>query len=465
MPSIPLNNMTPVSKPARSIDPILLIGSILLLAAALTWILPSGRFQHRLDPRTGQNLVVPGSYQPVPAAPVGPWGVLLALPQGLIDAASVVFYVFLAGGALTVVEKTGALGNTLDFVVHRFEHRPRLILVLASLLFLAGGASYGMYEEVLAFLPLLCALMRRLRWDGSIALAASVGSASVASSFSPFETFHLGISQPLAELPLFSGFAFRTTVFVAAIGIWFAYMLWQAQRIRASHPGAAAEPQAAPAAPPRWSARDAAVLAVMNGGMAALVAGSVLLKWELVHFSALFVAIGFGAGLVGGLGWRLTAESFAEGFRRLAFAAILVGFARAISVVLANGAVLDTIANALFSPLQTLPLSGAAGMMLVSQSALSIPLPSDSGKAMVSLPVMLPLADLLGLSRQLVVTAYHNSCLISGLITPTAGSLLAMLALAEVPLSRWLRFIAPPVAMLLCLSALSLWVGVYLGVH
>ena len=157
----------------RSIDPLLLITSILLLATLLTWIIPAGRYQRHRDPATGQNLVVAGSYQPGPAQPVTPWGMALAIPQGLIEAASVVFYCFLAGGALTVVEKTGAIGNTLDHLVARFGGRPELILLLVSVLFLAGGASYGMYEEILAFLPLLCALMLRLGLKGEMAVALS----------------------------------------------------------------------------------------------------------------------------------------------------------------------------------------------------------------------------------------------------------------------------------------------------
>ena len=149
----------------------------------------------------------------------------------------------------------------------------------------------------------------------------------------------------------------------------------------------------------------------------------------------------------------------------MALAAALVGFARAISVVLANGLILDTIANALFSPLRHVSLSLSAILMYVSESILAFPMPSDSGRAVMSLPVIVPLADLLGLSRQMVVNAYQYSGVVSGLITPTAGALLAMLAIAEVSYGRWLRFMAVPFALLFTLSVVAMVIGVKLGVQ
>ena len=190
----------------------------------------------------------------------------------------------------------------------------------------------------------------------------------------------------------------------------------------------------------------------MNGGMLYIVLSGIFLHWELRQFSAIFVLMGVVAGLAGGMGWRGTSEQFAEGFRRLALAAIVVGFARAISVVLRSGLILDTIANALFSPLRHLSLSQSAIMMFISESTLAFPMPSESGRAMMSLPVMIPIADLLGLSRQIVVNVYQYSGLVSGLITPTAGALLAMLAIAGVSYGKWLRFVAVPFALLFTLA-------------
>src|SRR5260370_21215285 len=197
-------------------DPLLLIGSIIVLGAILTWVLPAGRFDRKTDPQTHRTIVVPGSYKSVAQHSVGPWGALVAITTGLVEAGEVVFFVLLAGGALTVVDATGAIGNLLNHLLWRFGGHPLLVLGLASILFLIGGASNSMYEEILAFLPLLCALARRLGLNHEMALAISVGTASVAAVFSPFNTFTLGISQTIAHFTLFSRFALRSASLIFA---------------------------------------------------------------------------------------------------------------------------------------------------------------------------------------------------------------------------------------------------------
>ncbi|HEX6894798.1 MAG TPA: hypothetical protein VF146_05975, partial [Bryobacteraceae bacterium] len=146
----------------RSLDPILLLGAIIVLAAGLTWILPAGRFERVRDGHSGRTLVVPGSYSSVPRSPVGPWGLLVAIPQGLVEAADVIFFVLLSAAGLTVVEATGAIASFLNHTVARYGRRPLIVLALASVLFHVGGATNAMYEEILAFIPLLCAPMQRL---------------------------------------------------------------------------------------------------------------------------------------------------------------------------------------------------------------------------------------------------------------------------------------------------------------
>lgn len=447
----------------RSMDPFLMLGAMILMAAMLTWVLPAGRFQRIKDEKTGRTLVVPGSFRSVPRTPVGPGGALTSIPQGMIEAAEVIFYVLLAGGAITVVEATGAMSNFLDHTTRRFGHSPMLVLAIASILFLIGGAAESMYEEILAFLPLLRLLMRRMGLDPVIALGVSVGTASVAGAFSPFNTFTLGISQPIAQLPLFSGFGFRTVFFVLAMAIWAGYLAWYAKRFPAAGPKENSETDAARVS--KWSARDLAVLVILNGGIALIVGGGIFLHWELREFAAVFLAMALAAGLVGGLGWRGTSEQLAEGFRRMIVAAAIIGFARAISVVLADGQVLDTIANALFNPLRNLPVGLSAVMMFISQSILAVPMPSDSGRAMMSLPVAIPLADLLGVSRQVVVTAYQYGGVVSNLMTPSGGTLLAMLAIAGVSFRKWLQFMAIPFLLLSILGAAAMIAGVKLAIQ
>jgi uncharacterized ion transporter superfamily protein YfcC len=443
-------------------DPLLLLGAILIVAVALTWVIPAGQYERSSDSQNGRTQVVPDSYKRVPPHPIGLGGLLLAIPDGLDRAAPIVFFVLLAGAALTVVEMTGAVSAVLDSLAKYFVRRPLLILPLISLLFLFGGASYAMSEEIIAFIPLLCALMRRLRLPNTMAVAVSLGSASVASTYSPFNTYALGISQPMAGLQLFSGYAFRSVVFAVAIPTWLGYLTWQAYRMGTAHQIVPDDERKTWASGdlPRTNPRDYLVLVILNVGLAVMIVGAILWSWDLRQFCAVLIAVGVLAGLAGGLKLRGTSEAFAEGFRRVALAAVLVGVARSVSVILETGMVLDTITVMLFQPLHRMPAAASGVMMLVAQSVLNFPMPSMSGQAMLALPILVPLADLLHISRQVVVLTYQYASLTSDVIAPTYGGMLAMLTVAQVPFTKWLRFMLPIYLILFTISATAIVIAV-----
>jgi uncharacterized ion transporter superfamily protein YfcC len=451
----------------RTMDPLLLLGCIMIVAAVLTWVIPSGQYERSADPQSGRLQVVPGSYHRVPPHLVGLARLLLAIPQGLVQAAPIVFFVLLGGAALTVVETTGAVGAILDSFAQHFVRRPLLILPLVSVLFLFGGASYAMGEEIVAFIPLLCALMRRLQLPTTMAVAVSLGSASVASAYSPFNTYVLGIAQPMVGLPLFSGFAFRSLVFAVAVPTWLAYLMWQAHRTRTTLAGEGDLPDgiAIRGDSSQAGVRHYLVLALLNTGLAVMIVGAILWSWDLIQFCGVLIAIGLLAGLAGGLRLRGTSEAFAEGLRRVALSAVLVGVARAVSVILEQGMILDTITDMLFRPLRHVPRAASGVIMLASQSLLSFPMPSASGKAVLTLPILSPLADLLQISRQVVVLSYQYSLVVADLITPTYGALLAMLTMAEVPFTRWLKFVFPIYLVLFAISAIAVAAAVQIGLQ
>ncbi len=450
----------------QGLHPLAQLMGIVILASVLTWILPAGQYDRMKDTRTGRTLVVPGSYHPVERNPAGPWSTLMAVPLGLLSAGKVIFYVLLSGAAMTVIEATGAMSAVVDSVGKRLSDRPLWVIPAVSMLFLAGGASYGMYEEVLAFIPVLCVLGRRMGFDGVAMVAASLGTATVAGAFSPVNTFLLGISQPMAELPLFSGMAFRTVIFIAAMAIWFGFLWLYGRKTRrvVTEP---ADRAIEPASGGRQAGRRTVILvaAALNATMVMLVIGAALWNWGLEEFAAAMLGMGVACGLLGGLGVQGTAAGFADGFRRMAYAAVLIGVARAILVTLENGRVLDTIAWFLFSPLNHAGREASGVFMLAAQWIISVPIPSDSGKAMVTLPVLVPLSDLLGVSRQVLVSAYTSSTVISGIVTPTGGTILAILAMAEVSLTKWLKAVAPVCAALLVLSLAATVIGTRLGLR
>jgi uncharacterized ion transporter superfamily protein YfcC len=428
-----------------------------LLAAALSYVVPAGAYDRRDDPATGRAVVVPGSFHRVPAAPVGPFRAVVGIPKGIADAAAVVALIFLVGGAFAVVERTGALAWGVHRLVDAVGGRPLVVIPIVSLAFAAGGALENMQEEIIAFVPVLVVLAGRLGLEPLTAAAMSVGAAAVGSAFSPVNPFQVGIAQKLAELPLFSGWAYRTALLAAALALWIAFTVRHARRTR--RPPAAEEPDGAPPE----QGRAGIVLGLVVAAFALLVLGIARFGWGFDELSALFLVMGVVAGFVAGLGLAGTADAFAEGFRAMAPAALLVGFARAISVVLADGRILDTIVHAAVTPIAGLPVALSATAMIGAHLVIHVPVPSVSGQAALTLPILVPVADLIGLSRQVTVLAYQTGAGLCELVTPTNGALMAILAAAGVRFEGWLRFALPATAALVLLGAAAVWLGVAVG--
>ena len=441
--------------------PLILLLGCLLAAALLSHLLPAGRYQRRDDPATGRSVVVPGTYQHVPAHPLGPFQALVAVPKGLVDAASVVFLVFLVGGAFAVVEQTGALGRAVGWLARRLDRREALVIPIVSLAFAVGGVTENMQEEIIAFVPVLLLLSRRLGFDPLTAVAMSIGSASIGAAFSPIDPFQVGIAQKLAELPPLSGGLFRTVFLALAIGLWTWGTARYARRTQVAPELVEGTGRVGEVA----GARTGIVLGLVLTAFVLLVLGILQLGWGFDELSAVFFAMGLAAGLVAGLGWSGTAEAFVTGFRSMAGAAMLVGFARAIYVALDQGQILDTVVHGLFTPLADLPVAASAIGMMAAQTVLHVPVPSVSGQAVLTIPILVPVSDLLGLSRQVTVLAYHYGAGLCEILTPTNGALMAVLAAAGVPFESWIRFAVPLWGLLFGLAGLAIAIGIATGLQ
>ncbi|PYO66102.1 MAG: YfcC family protein [Gemmatimonadetes bacterium] len=442
--------------------PLVLLVAGLALAAAASWVLPTGQYERRDDPITGRRVVVAGTYHPVAASPLGPLRALVVIPKGMVDAASVIFFVFLIGGAFTVVDRTGALRSAVEWLVRHLKRRDALVIPATCLVFALGGVLDNMKEEIIALVPVMLLLVRRLGFDPVTAVAASLGSAAVGAAFSPINPFQVGIAQQLAQLPLLSGGPFRVGFLLLALGIWIWGTLRYAVRTRAGQQ-AGAQREATP--PQESSARRGAVLVVVLATFVGLVVGVLRHGWGFDQMAALFFAMGIVAGVVGGLGAGGTAAAFADGFTSMAYAALLIGFARAIYVALDEGRIVDTIVRGLFAPVAGLPLALSALGMMVLHTAVHVPVPSPSGHAVLTLPILVPLSDLLGLSRQVTVLAYQYGGGLCELLTPTNGALMAILAAAGVRYEHWLRFVLPLYGLLLGLGAIAITIGIGVGLR
>jgi len=443
-------------------DPLTLLVACVVLAAGLTYVLPAGEYQRREDPATGRRVVVAGTYAPVDPKPVGLFDAMVAIPRGMANAADVVFLILFGSAAFTVVDRTGALATGVSWLVARLGHRQLLVIPVISLLFATGGVIENMQEEIIALITILVALTRRLGFSPIVAVAMSIGAAFVGAAFSPINPFQVVIAQQVAEVPRLSGWAFRTVVLAIGLIVWIAATMRYASRTRgpAVIP-AAGEAVTAPANLPR----HVTILAIVGVTFVVLAWGLLSQGWDFDHLTALFFVMGVAAGLVGGLGFGGTARAFTEGFREMALAAVIVGVARAIFVVLEDGRIVDTIVGALFMPIADLPTAFGALAMMAAHIGLHVPVPSVSGQAVLTMPIMAPLADLLGMSRQVAVLAYQYGAGMMDMITPTNGGLMAVLAAAGVGYDEWLRFAGPLMALLTALGAVAVMIALAIGLQ
>lgn len=442
--------------------PLTLLLAAVAIAAVLTWILPAGEFVRVEHPETGREVVQPGSYHAVEGDPVGPFEALVALPRGMIEAADVIFLVFLVGGAFMVIDRTGAFQTGLDRLVRALGRHELLIVPVSCFAFGLGGVLMNMQEEFIALIPVLLLLTARLGFGPTVAVAMSLGAAAVGASFSPINPFQVGIAQRVADVELLSGAAYRIAFLVLALALW----SWGTMRVARRHErGHAAPVDATPHQAMPMTPRHAVILLLTGVAFAVYVYGAMRLDWGFNEMSAAFFLLGVAAGIIGRLGAEGTAEAYVEGFKAMAFAAILIGFARAIFVVLADGRVVDTIVHGLFQPLDGLPRAVAGIGMMGVHTLIHVPVPSVSGQAVLTMPILAPLSDLLGFSRQVAVLAYQYGAGLCDLLTPTNGALMAVLAAARVRYEDWLRFAVPLWAMLFVLGAVSVLLAILLGVR
>lgn len=475
-------------------DTTLIIFSIIVLAALLTWVVPAGEFAKAEIEVPGAGLrevVVPGSFERVERAFEGPGArivhtvaiVLQAPILGFIDegAAPIIAFVLLIGGAFAVLQATGAVEASLRRLVHA-SRRSRAVEVLTIPLFMVlfslGGAVFGMSEETIPFILIFVPLALALGYDSLTGVAIPfVGSAAgFAGAF--LNPFTVGVAQGIAAVPLFSGLGLRVGLWAATTALAVGFVMWHAGRVRRDprrsltfeiderkrreglHLG---EGQGPEGAPEPLTGRQQAVLATFFGGIAVLIVGVLALDWYIIEIAALFLAVGLVMGAVGGLGANGTARAFMEGARDLVATAVIIGLARGILVVLEDGQIIDTILHTLASGLEGTHSALAAMAMFAVQTVINFFVPSGSGQAALTMPLMAPLSDLVGVTRQTAVLAFQMGDGFTNMIIPTSAVLMGVLTLAGVPWQRWARWILPLQLALFGLGLAVLALAVALG--
>jgi len=435
---------------------IVIILSVILFAWILTFIIPQGSYERTVDETTELTTVVSDSYKQQESPHLSTFDLLLAIPKGIVGRADLVVLILILGGCFYLIEKTGALQQGLNQLIVILAGKESLALVIISMLFITGGFTIALQEEIIAMTPILLLFGRSIGYNAKTIVAASLGSAIVGASFSPFNPFGVVIAQKEAGLELLSGYEFRLVVLVIASMVWILYVLRYSSKNRI-------EKSIKEEVTESLTFRNKLILIFLAITFSVVTYGLIALSWGFNEMSACFFVLGLVSGLIAGFSFNKTTEVYIDGFKEMVFAALIIGLANGVSVILKEGMIIDTIVYGLFGPLQHLPPALSAVLMMVSHSILHFPMPSTSGHAILTMPILTPLADLIGLSRQICVLAYQYGAIMMDLIVPTNGATMAVIALAGINYKNWLKFIVKPVLIMMGIGALAILIAVQIG--
>lgn len=448
--------------------PMVMLFIILVLAAVLTHILPAGVYEREVFGE--RTRVIPGSYHEVEASPVGFFGLFKAFPAGFKTASAIIFVVLSSGIMFGVLEKTGTIENIVGTTIKKLGLKRRYLLIfLLTYLFGMLGVVIG-YENNIAMVPIAAVVALAVGGDLVLAAGLSVGAITVGFGLSPVNPYTVGIGHQIAELPLFSGAALRVALCFLGLTLMAWYNVRYFRRI-VNNPsrslGEGLDVQGLKLSQPledyRISRNNALVGTVFLLGIAVMLYGIFAYHWYFTEISAVFLIIAIAAGLVNRMSGQVLSETTLRSISVVAPGAFMVGYATTIKEVLEQGNINDTISYQLSLLLTDLPTTVSAWGMSICQSVINLLIPSGSGQALATLPIMVPLGEVLGLTRQTTILAFQIGDGVTNLFNPALGGLIAMLSLCRVPFDRWLRFILPLTGMLLILAWLFLVGAVWLG--
>jgi uncharacterized ion transporter superfamily protein YfcC len=428
-----------------------LLFTILALIALATWFVPGGKYDTHLV--NGKQLVDPATFHYVASAPQGLVALMKAPIKGFVEAAQIIGFVLIVGGAFAVVQRTEAIDTAIRSIARAHEHsalvRATIIPVFVTL-FSLGGATFGMNEEVIPFVLIFVPLALALGYDTITGVSIPFLGSQVGFGAAFLNPFNVGIAQGIAGVPVFSGMGYRLIVWAAATFVTIAFLMWYAARVkrnpalsptfvldqakRMEHPPSLADE--------RMTGRHAAVLAIFALTLGAMVIGVVKYDWFIDEIAALFLAMAIVVGLVGRLGTDNWVASFMQGVKDLAPTALVIAIARATMIIARDAHIIDTMLHALMPLVASSHPVFAAQKMYLIQSVINFFIHSGSGQAALTMPIMAPLADLVGVTRQTAILAFQLGELSTPMI-PTSGITVGVLALARVPWLTWAKWMIP----------------------
>jgi uncharacterized ion transporter superfamily protein YfcC len=449
-------------KKSRFPDSLVLIFAMIVVAQLATYLLPAGQYE-----REGRR-VLPGTFEYVEAEALPWYGALTAIPGGLEEGAEIIFLVFIVGGVIGVIKATGAIDALIELAMRRFGGRPVWLVAGMTTLFAVGSSTIGMAEEYMPFIPILVTMCIALKMDAIVAVGIVYVGAGVGYGCAAINPFTVMIGQDIAGLPPASGWLVRTGLLVACLVVGVHHIMRYGRKIQANPAQSLVRdvdyssgfdmPEDV-----RFTGRRLSILLVLLAGIGVFVFGVSMWGWYLTELNAIFLGAALIAAVIARLGPNRVSREFCTGAAEMTTTALLIGFARSIQVVLDEGMVSDTVIHGIAGPLEAAGPDVAAVGMLAVQSVCNFFIPSGSGQAYVTMPIMAPLADLVGVTKQTAVLAYQMGDGFTNMLVPTNALLMGMLVLGKIPFQRWLKFILPLMFKLYAVAIIALIVANRMG--
>ncbi len=461
-----------MSKRNWSIDSLVLIFSFIVVAQLLSYVVPHGSFERVPVPDDpGRMIVVDGTYQALAgdaAVTLPPWHFLMAITDGLESAQGIIFLIFLVGGVIAVLRRTGAIDAALHGAVDRLGKTPWLLIGGCLLLFSIGSFTIGMGEEYVPLVPIIVTMSLAMRMDAIVAMGMVWVPYGIGWACAGINPFGVLIAQNIANVPLTSGWSLRLLMMFAFLIVAFHHIYRYAMRVRqdpstslVSHIDYSVGFQAP--ADLEMTGQRVVVLLIFVLGIAGFVYGVSEFHWYVPELNAIFLGVGLLAALVARLPAGETSRTFIEGAAAMTPAALLVGFARTIEVVMTDGQIIDSVVHGIAGVLEGLPAEVSAIGMLMVQTICNFFIPSGSGQAFVTMPIMSPLATLTDVPQQTAVLAYQFGDGFTNMIVPTSALVMGALALGKVPYSAWFRFVGPLLLKIFAMAAIFLVLSMHIG--
>lgn len=453
------NHSQSKNKKALNINAFVLLFFVIVISAILTYIMPAGEYD-RVETE-GRTIVVPDSFHLTDSSPVGFFDIFTSIHTGMVNGSGIIFFILIIGGAFGILKTTGALDALILTLTTKLSNRELLLIPVLMLFFGIGGTLMGMAEETIVYIAIITPLAIALGLDAFVGFAVVSVGANIGFMSAVLNPFNIGVAQSIAELPTFSGIGLRIVLFVTLYlaGVIFVYRY--AKKIKANpelkfNGYVPKSTQETIHTTVQLTTRHKLILSIFLLNFVVLIFGVIKFGWYITEIASLFLLFGIIIGVIGKLSPNEMADSFIDGAKELIGGALIIGFAQAILVVIQDGKLIDSVlfyASSFLSQLS--PILNAIGMFFL-QLFLNFLVPSGSGQAALTMPIMAPLADLVGITRQTAVLAFQLGDGISNSIFPTSGVLLAGLAVAGIPYTKWVRWVLPLLVIQIIISILFL---------